>query len=1015
MIFTAKHKKSVEDLIEYGELRTYKKIKAVSFKGFFTKERLTPEQAQSKPAEPIAAGHEWGHKWEYGWFFTETEIPEGFDGQRIVFKAPLGEGLIFVNGEIYGALDKEHKEVTLTRCARAGERYKIAFEAYAGHGPENLTVTVLPEERFEEFTEDNPQKVMKDGELGAFFDDVFMLIMDLKTLYSLHQKIDPNSLRYKTLSLGLRKACSIVDAESSEAEFIAQVSQAREVLKPLLECENGSTVPTVYAVGHSHLDMEWLWALNETRRKTARTLGNQLRLMGEYPEYKYIQSQPWIFETIKNEYPQLYPSVVEAVKDGRIIPEGGAWVEMDTNIPSGESLIRQFIFGKSFIKAEFGKNSKILWLPDVFGCSASLPQIMKGCGVDYIYNAKMSWSYGNNIPLPRGTFIWKGIDGTEVVLHSNSGYATSMKPEQNIDIWTNTGNTENVPDIMVAYGHGDGGGGATREHLEYAMRQRNLEGAPKVKMSGPLEFFRAVEEKYDINKVFEGELWYAEHKGSYTTQARTKLLNRRSETALHEAEFWTALLTNGKKDEINKLWKELLFNQFHDIIPGTAIAKVYERAERSYEDIISTAALLTEEALSTVSDGREDALTVFNSLPWERAVEVELPEGFNGLETCEGEKAATYISDGKVCAEVFVGACGCESFVLKKDGEPEIGNTDKELVLENEFLRAEFNGEGELISLCDRNGQEYVAQPSNKFKIYKNHPNHFDAWDIDIDYPQSEIGLTGKVTAKIVLKSKAKTVLRITKEILSSKLEQDVILRKNSRRLDFVTRLDWRETHKLLKVDFNTDIHTNELVSEIQFGHIKRANHRNFAQDIAQYEKFQHKWSALMETGRGFAVLNDCKYGVSADNGKISLTLLTSAMAPMLDADKGEHTFTYSVCVTDTSLENSPIIREAYSLNCPATVKRGFTAKKSFFDVSDKNVVLETVKSAEDGSGDVIVRLYEATNRSTKCLLKCNFDVKGAYITNMLEENIRPVNMTASEAELDLKAFEVVTIRLKRR
>lgn len=1008
-IFTDRNIKDIEDFLQYCEKRIYKKISSVTFECFFTKERLTLEEAKKRERHPITAGTKWGYKYEYGWFFTRVMIPESCKNQRVVFKADLGECVAFVNGEVYGALDKEHKEITLTRNAKADDVFDIALEVYAGHGPLYTTRVVLPDEEHKEFAENIMQQKVKDGEVGTFNDKVFSLLMDVKVLYNLMKNTAPDTMRYKMIAKGLKKMCTVIDMETSDEEFLNQVDKAKEILKPILLCENGTSMPVAYSVGHSHLDLEWLWTVNETRRKTARTMGNQLRLMKEYPDYKYVQSQPWILETIKNEYPEMYPEVKNAVKRGQVIPEGGTWVEMDTNIPSGESLVRQFIFGKKFIKEEFDRDSKILWLPDVFGISASLPQIMKGCETDYLYNAKMGWSYGNNIPHYKGTFIWRGIDGTEVLMNNNESYCGAMNPESNINTWKNAANTENVPDILITFGHGDGGGGATREHLEFAERQKNLEGSPKIKMCDPIDFYRDVELKYDVDMVYEGELWFAEHKGTYTTQANTKRYNRKCEIALREAEFWGAVSGNNKKDQTDKLWKKLLFNQFHDIIPGSAIAGTYERAEAEYETIIKEVEHITDETLKNLTANEENFVTIFNSLPWARWEEIEVPNGVIAVKNSKGEIYPAYKSNGKVFAQIFCDGCSIESFELLYDGKTKEETEKSDLILENEYIKAEFDQEGYLVNLCDKSNKEYIASKSNRFRIYRNHPNSFDAWDIDIDYKEKEISSDGKSTAEIISKSDDKTVLRITKEVLNSKIVQDVTLCKNSKRLDFETTIEWNETHKMLKVDFDTNIRTSELLSEIQFGHIKRPNHRNFDQDIAQYEKFQHKWSALTETNRTFALLNDCKYGISADGGKMCLTLLTASQTPMIDADKGVHKFTYSVCID--SLEQ--IIKEAYSLNHPVIVKKGYSQNRQFFNVSDGGIVIETVKFAEDGSGDIIVRMYDATNSAKNFTLECGFSVKEAYVTNMLENNIASAQIHSNAIQLSAKAFEIITVRIK--
>lgn len=611
MIVREAIEKSTQAFIENAENRLYKKILDLKFEGFITNERLTLDEAMARGKEAFNKGKKWGKRWEYAWLFTKVTVPSGFEGKRIVFKASVGECLVFVNKRVVGALDKQHYEITLTRNAKAGMCFEIALEVYAGHGEDIVARYSLPDEAYRQTAENIPQKYFDGGSFGVFNDEIFSILMDVKTLIDLHSGLKSESLRKLMIEKGLRKFNNTVELGVDDDEFLKCASEARIHIISLLEAENGTTTPIFSCIGHSHLDLEWLWTINETRRKTARTLGNQLSLIDEYDDYIYLQSQPWIFETVKNEYPELYERVKKAVTADRIIPEGGMWVEADTNIPCGESLIRQILEGKTFIKKEFDKECRILWLPDIFGCSAAIPQIMKGCGIDYFYNAKMPWAYDNQVPFPRGTFNWKGIDGTEVVASINKGYVASMQPKAAIDDWNKISNKEQVPDAIYPFGHGDGGGGATRLHMEYAKRGKNLEGAPKLQIKSPVKFFENAIEKYDISHTYEGELWYSEHKGSYTSQAKIKKLNRRCEFALREAEMWLALLLYDNpdkqaiiKEELHQCWKKVLFNQFHDIIPGTSIKEVCERAESSYEQVLEKCNRIINEICGIESFGR---------------------------------------------------------------------------------------------------------------------------------------------------------------------------------------------------------------------------------------------------------------------------------------------------------------------------------------------------------------------------------------------------------------------------
>lgn len=1026
MAFNMEYERKIKVLYENMPKRMYTHMGEVEYTGFFTYEKLSLKEALEHEKNPLPEGLEWGRKWEYGWFFAEITIPKECEGKRVGFVASKrriceskeaayidGEGIVYVNGKIYGAVDREHMIITLSQNAKAGEKYQIAMELYAGHsGSDNLMrrdhfMVVIPEENITEFAEDITQKTVKNGSFGVFYDEVFKLWSDIEVLDDLRKSLDENSLRRAQIDKALKKTLNILDIELPFEEFLAVVKEGREILKPLFECKNSETTPTMYSIGHSHLDLEWLWTRNETRRKTVRTLGNQLQLIKEYPEYKYIQSQPWILNTVKNEYPEFYEEVKQAVKDGKIVVEGGAWVEPDTNIPSGESLIRQFITGKKFLKEEFGVDSKIFWLPDSFGVSGTLPQILKGCGIDYFMSAKVTWLYNGGDALGHNTFSWRGIDDSEVLAHIIQGYEVYMTPSAVKEVWNRNHEKEDVPAELVIYGYGDGGGGATRAHVERAVREKNLEGMPKVEHKSPVEFFEFIENECDIKKTFVGELYFAAHRGTYTSQAKTKLLNRKSEFSLREAEMWSTLFGENTKSQTDALWKKVLFNQFHDIIPGSAITASYEFAEKDYEEVLEKVSAVTDNTLAKVLDKKSDKITVFNSLSWSRKAYIELPEGYTSVEVYETEQ----IGD-KVIAYVDVPGLGFKSYKLGKAeaGKAKAGNSP---VLENDFIRAEFNKCGELISLINKEtGMEFLKGASNKFRMYQDLPAFCDAWDIDSCYEDMEIELSGDTEVIKEFEGKLYSSIVIKKKLHNSEIFQRVILRKDSKRLDFETEVDWKESHKLLKVDFNTNIHSEELLSEIQFGHVKRPTHKNRQYDADRFEVWQHKWSALCEGKRGVALLNDCKYGISADESRMSLTLLKAAKDPALNADVGLQKFTYSVMPFNENICDSDVIKEAYELNSPVLVKEGFAEERTFMNVSEKNIIIDTLKQAEDGSGDIIIRMYEASNTYTNCKLAIGFDVKNAYITNMLEENQKEVDVKDNEISLEFKGFEIVTVRI---
>lgn len=553
------------------------------------------------------------------------------------------------------------------------------------------------------------------------------------------------------------------------------------------------------------------------------------------------------------------------------------------------------------------------------------------------------------------------------------------------------------------------------DHIRLGFDQIVLEESPYKYRTETFELlhkFAAWCKKYNMRlvlnmhkKTYVGEMYYSTHRGTYTSQAKTKKGNRKAEFALRDAEMWSTLMGYDGKAETDKVWKEVLFNQFHDILPGSSLKEVHERAEKSYENAINVAKSVTDNSIRT--ENKDGYITVFNSLGWERKALIELPDGYTSVKGEETQK----IGD-KTYALITVPTCGYKSFELGKD-ECMVSEKLNELVLENDIIRAEFNNKGEMISLINKvTNSEFLDKPSNVFRMYKDMPTFCDAWDVDSFYENVEVSLDD---AEIVPEYKGNLIssLCLKKKINKSEIKQRISLKKGSNCIDFETEIDWKETHKLLKVDFNTNIHANEITSEVQFGYINRPTHKNRQYDADRFEVNQQKWSALTESKRGFAVLNDCKYGVNGNRSKLSLTLLKAGAMPDLNADKGIQKFTYSVMPFSESLFDSDVVKNGFELNCPVTVKEGYMEEKSMLNVSEKNIIIDTVKTAEDGSGDIIIRLYESMNTLTKATLNFGFDIKEAYLTNMLEENQNKVEVINNQIRLTIKPFEVVTLRIK--
>ncbi len=714
----------------------FKPLGTVPFKGFVTKQQLTADQALKGKFTLMAPGTDWGGKWDYGWFKGSVRLPKEAAGERIAMRVNVGgEAAIMLNGMNFGANDIGHKEITLTQKAKGGETFEILVESYAGHGPRVEGGGPCPHGH--EMVPEPPATQVKVGvsAFGIWEEELFQLRFDMETLLQLRDSLaDHESLRVAEIDDALMEATLVIDLELPRADMLKTVRKGRALLKPLLEKKNGPTSARMTCFGHSHIDVAWLWPLQETERKCCRTFASQLALMEEYPEYKFLQSQPHLYQMVKTKYPALYQRIKKAVKAGRWLPEGGMWVEADTNITGGESLIRQFIHGKQFFKQEFGVDNELMWLPDVFGYSGAMPQIMKGCGIKYFSTQKIFWTYNGGDPFPYNIFNWVGIDGTKVLSYLHNDYNSETSPKAIAQRWRERVQKDSVHNArLVPFGWGDGGGGPTREHFEFLKRGKNLEGLPRCEIEAPGAYFS----KLNTSKLpsWVGELYFQAHRGTYTTQAKTKQGNRRSELGLREAELWgatAALLARFPfpLKQADGLWKAVLLNQFHDIIPGSSIHRVYEEAEAAYANVISKADTIADNARKALVKNNPAALTVFNSLSWKRDAIVELPAGFTHAETMHGEALVTQESGGKTCARVKdVPACGWVS-IRKSSKAPVVTNPVKasRTSLENEFLKLTLNACGEITSVIDREtGEEFAAGPCNRFKLYKDVPGLFDA------------------------------------------------------------------------------------------------------------------------------------------------------------------------------------------------------------------------------------------------------------------------------------------------
>ncbi|MGN0995636.1 MAG: alpha-mannosidase [Candidatus Ventricola sp.] len=990
------------------EKEFYEPLGEIALEGLQTFDMLTPEEAERRAYAPMPVGTAWGDAWAYCWLRGDITLDERARGQRIVMDLRAGgEATLFVDGEAFGTRRAEwvreaHHylcDQLLTLDGQPGQRFHLLMEAYAGHDfPAGLSgscgVGPVREEDEGAWVQPSPRQVVGRSTYGIWHEEAYQLWLDVTALRELLSVADDTSLRAARIEEALEAFTLAVDFEQPRADRLRDYARARELLRPALEAHNGSTMPRFAAIGNAHLDVCWLWPYRETERKVARTFAQQVRLMELYPDYKFIQSQPQTYLICKQRYPRLYERVKEKIRAGQWIADGGMWVEPDTNMTSGESLIRQLVHGKRFYREEFGVDCRLLWLPDTFGYSAVLPQILRGCGVKYLTTQKIFWTYNGSDRFPYHYFTWQGMDGSEITSFLHMDYTSRTDPATVVGRWRDRVQRRDLSRFLLPFGYGDGGGGPCRDHIEYALRERDLEGVPQVEFEAPQQFFEDCERDGAPANRYVGELYFQCHRGTYTSQAAIKRGNRKSELALREAELWSvASPAPYPAQTLDRCWKGVLLNQFHDILPGSSIARVYDEARRLYDQILADAAQITENACRSLTAGA--GRTYFNSLSWTRTALVRTENGY---------------------ARVTIPPCGwtCEVDERLPQHPVTAAADGGDILLSNGLVSVRINERGELTDCRDARGRRRIGEKANVLKLFKDVPRKFDAWDIDSMAERCAVPLDGDSRIELAENTPWLAAVRVTRRVDTSDWTQVISLEAGSTRIDFDTRVDWHEKHRLLKAAFATGIHAEEGINEIQFGYVKRPTHRSRPYDADRFEVCNHRYTALCDEGRGAAVLNDSKYGVSMLGDEIALTLLRAAASPDPAADQGAHHFVYSYYLWDGAFADCGVVREGYELNVPVTVCEGTAAPFSMLSVDAPNVIIDTVKAAEDGSGDVIIRLYESKHASCEACLDVRLPFASVSACDMLESPITTLDFEGGRIALSFRGFEIKTLRLKR-
>ena len=992
----------------------------------------TTDRLYSVPDDSMCSvmnvGDIWGGEESFCWMKTEFIVPEELDGKTL-FIMPHTEGyesLLWVNGKPFGTFNTKivftghgnHYCDMLKANVKAGEKIDIALEVYSGHtfyGSHPLENELKIREYNYRFG--GLDICVKDEYINEFY-------FDLRVINELTATLPDHSFRKGQLINALyevNKRIYQAFEDVDDETFRAGLRAAHPYLKEVLAVKNGPEAATIGVIGHSHMDTAWLWKATETIKKCARTYSNQISLMEQYPEFKFVQSSACHSDMILKHYPELFEDIKEKVLEGRYEPNGGVWVECDCNITSGESMIRQFLWGQRFTRKHFGYTSDSFWLPDTFGYSAAIPQIMKGCKVDYFLTTKIDWNDANKFPYD--TFYWQGIDGTKVFTHFNRTIGSPF-PENLDKIVTGSNYNEhpirerNVTNKrLIAFGHGDGGGGPQFEFIENFRRIKDLNGVAKAEYMTVSEFMNMLEAEAKYPTTYVGELYLELHRGTLTNQHNIKRNNRKAEFLLRDLEYLT--VANAVKsgevasdEKIHPLYEKLLLNQFHDILPGTCIGEAHKLSLKETGEVIETAGKLIAEAVK----GEGECISITNTLSFDRTdpIFIECEEGYIADVPC---KQQTYKNlDGKnvlIISGLTIPAFSSVKINLIKgeaDSSSEI--TLCENGVSTPFAEVKFDSKGYIDSLVDkRMGREVRGNgyPLNTFIIAEDLPLAWDNWDIDADMESKYADESELISREIVSHGAAALVIRSKYQISKkSTITQDAIYFADTAEIRFDTLMDWQDNHRFLKTCFDTNISNNHARFEIQFGNVMRPTTRNDSVEKAKFEVVNHKYTDLSETRFGAAILNDSKYGISVEGGNMRLSLHKGGVRPDTNGDRGLHKTVYSFLPHEGGFATENVVRPAYELNVPAIVSKGEYEATALIVPKAANVIVEAIKPCEDNEKAFIARLYEAEGTITNCPIELFEGAKKVEITNMLEE----VEGELVGNNLTFGAFEIKTLKI---
>ena len=954
--------------------------------------------------EEISLGEQWGKAWDNAVFRFTFTVPESWDGKMAAMQINVGGELLLFSEdlrELAGLTDascfvKYDKTLyRITSPVKGGQQMCFYCDAasynYYGVGLEKFLESGNQKPTY------NTHVTMLDA--GIFDENVWRLVNDFKILISLAESVYSPTSAYP----GVLIVRYLDEAQAIYGENPDNAAAALAHLQKFFDL-HGSLPISAAACGHGHIDIGWLWRVKESIRKAARTFSNQLDLMERYPEYIFGASQPQLYAFIKEHYPEIYARVKERVKEGRWELQGGMWVEADTNISSPESLIRQFVHGKNFFMDEFGIEVKSLWLPDVFGYSPTLPQIINLAGCDSFLTQKISWSKVNVFPYH--TFYWQGIDGSRILTHfpPENTYTSSLLPHSLRAAVHRFKENDFIDEFLVLYGIGDGGGGPTDSFVEHGIRAADLLAVPRIKFGRSDEFFdRLHRKKYDL-PMWNGELYLENHRGTLTTQAHTKKFNRQLEYTLLDTEMISTMADASQypSKALDRLWKGTLLRQFHDILPGSSIKEVYEDCTAESLAALQECQQLKENAAKSLLQPDENSAVCFNPLSFKAEMMVDLPENWTGA-LLDGKPLEIHEFGGR--KQVRLAFDAFSSLEIRRASAVPTESFPDDLTLDNGLLRAEFAESGELLRMYDYRQKRYVVSNGNRFMVYNDHPNAEDAWNINHNYMTK---LLFRLTGRAVRVDRERIAVEYS--FGNSFLRQEIRLTGEAEELEFSNHISWHENHWMLRMESTVpDVFAGEAEFDLQYGFLKRPVCSNTLWDMAKFECAMHRYAALRDNCGTVALLNDCKYGVRVHDNIIDLAVLRSTKFPDSSADMGEHTFRYAFY---SGAPETVLSRPASVFNRQVQVFAGFSGSLSLpVDLESENVELTVFKRAEKDIHTFIVRLVECAGKFSEA--KMYFDGKAKYSQcDILEWRDNGISGEDSSVVLQFKPFEIKTFKI---